>query len=169
MKILFTMLLMLGSGGMALADCPTGEIEKSLTASLEGMKSEERPVTDIQSTEGGIWRIYRGSDGALTTLLRLDGGESGMNERRLSVLNPSTYGISVTRVDYLRHAFIEDAGPNATAGRRTEFFYYCGGKLYLPPEVYATVGDDYAKNGDAARKAMLMDKDVEAFTKLLMR
>ena len=169
MKILFTMLLILGNCGMAFADCPAGEIEKSLTASLEGMKSEERPVTDIQSTEGGIWRVYRGPNGALTTLLRLDGGESGMNERRLSVLNPSAYGISVTRVDYLRHAFIDDAGPNATAGRRTEFFYYCGGRLYLPPEIYATVGADYARNGDAAQKAMLMDKDVEALTKPLMR
>lgn len=167
MKVLFTMILILGACGTALADCPAGEIEGKLTAPLGGMKSEEKPVTDIQSTEGGVWRIYRSHDGTLDTLLRIDGGESGMNEKRLSVLTADAYGISVTRVDYLRHAFIDEAGPNATAGRKTEYFYYCDGKLYLPPEIYATVGADYIKAGEAAQKAMLKDKDIEPIMRSL--
>jgi len=167
MKSLFTMLITLGTCSTALADCPTEKIEGKLTAPLVGMKSEEKPVTDIQSTEGGVWRIYRGDDGTLDTLLRIDGGESGMNEKRLSVLTTDAYGISVTRVDYLRHAFIDEAGPNATAGRKTEYFYYCDGKLYLPLEIYATVGADYIKAGEAAHKAMVKDKDIEPIMRSL--
>ena len=44
-----------------------------------------------------------------------------MGERRLAIVNRKTYGIAVTRVDYLRHAFIEEAGPNATAKRTTDY------------------------------------------------
>jgi len=171
MKTLFTMLVTLAACGPALADCQVAAIEKSLAAPLDGLKKVERAVTDIQSTEGGVWRIYRKKDGRLATLVRLDGGESGMNERRLSVVSPDAYGISVTRVDYLRHAFIDDGGPNGTAKRSTEYFYFCSGKLYAPPEMYATATMDgsYAKAGADAQKAMLMDKDVAELTKALKR
>ncbi len=56
-----------------------------------------------------------------------------MSERRLSTVNRKTYGIAVTSVTYLRHAFIDDAGPNGTAKKETEFYYFCDGKLYFPP------------------------------------
>lgn len=170
MKTLFTMLLMFATCGTALADCPVGEIEKALGTPLEGLKKAERPVTDIQSTEGGVWRIYRKKGGALRTLVRIDGGESGMGERRLSVVSPEAYGITVTRVDYLRHAFIDNGGPNGTAKRTTEYFYFCGGMLHVPPAAYATLdGAEYAKAGTAAQKSMLDDKDVADVTKGLKR
>ena len=93
-----------------------------------------------------------------------------MSERRLSVVSPRAYGIAVTRVDYLRHAFIDEAGPNGTARRTTEYFYYCDGKLYVPPVEYATLdGAEYAKAGADAQKAMLGDKDVADVTKSLAR
>ena len=169
MKTLFTMITMTACCGTAFADCPVSTIEKALGASLDGLKKVERQVTDIQSTEGGVWRIYRKKDGKLATLVRIDAGESGMGERRLSVVSPDAYGITVTRVDYLRHAFIDEAGPNGTAKRTTEYFYYCGGKLHVPPEQYATLGGDYAKSGTEAQKAMLDDKDVAELTKALRR
>lgn len=169
MKTLFTMIVIATTCGTALADCPVDRIEKALGTSLDGMKKVERPVTDIQSTEGGVWRIYRKKDGSLATLLRIDGGESGMGESRLSVVSPDAYGISVTRVDYLRHAFIDDGGPNGTARRTTEFFYFCSGKLHVPPEQYATMDGNYAKAGAEAQKVMLLDKDVAALTKALKR
>ena len=90
-------------------------------------------------------------------------------ERRLSVVSPDAYGITVTRVDYLRHAFIDNGGPNGTAKRTTEYFYFCSGKLYVPPEQYATMDGNYAKAGAEAQKAMLMDKDVAELTKALKR
>ena len=164
MKTLFT------ACGTALADCPVDSIEKALAASLDGLKKVERQVTDVQSTEGGVWRIYRKKDGRLNSLIRLDGGESGMSERRLSVVSPDAYGITVTRVDYLRHAFIDNAGPNGTAKRTTEYFYYCNGKLYVPQMEYATLdGAEYTKAGTEAQRMMTGDKDVADVTKGLKR
>ena len=79
-----------------------------------------------------------------------------MSERRLSIHGNAEYGIAVTRVDYLRHAFVDDGGPNGTARRSTEYFYFCDGKLHLPAEQYATMdGAAYAEAGEAARDAML--------------
>lgn len=161
--------LLLAGATAAQAECPVGRIEKALSASLDGMKKIERPVSDIQSTEGGVWRIYRGKDGRLTSLVRIDGGESGMSERRLSIVSPEAYGITVTRLDYLRHAFIEEAGPNGTAKRTTEYFYYCDGKLHVPPAQYATMDGAYAKAGEEAQKAMLTNMDVAEVTKGLTR
>ncbi|WP_374333386.1 hypothetical protein [Aestuariivirga sp.] len=170
MKSLFTTLLMLYTCGTALAGCPVGAIEKALGAPLDGLDKVEREVTDLQSTEGGAWRIFRNSDGQLVSLLRIDGGESGMSERRLSVLTPDAYGITVTRVDYLQHAFIDNGGPNGTAKRTTEYFYYCDGKLYVPPSEYSTLdGGEYAKAGAEAQMAMIGDKDVADVTKALRR
>jgi hypothetical protein len=167
MKTLFTILTMMAACGPALAECPVDTIGEALAAPLDGLPKVERQVTDIQSTEGGVWHIYRKQDGSLVSLVRLDGGESGMNERRLSVVSSDAYGISITRVDYLRHAFIDEAGPNGTAKRTTEYFYYCGGKLYVPPEQYATMDGSYAQSGAAAQKAMISDKDIVDVTKAL--
>lgn len=170
MRLPLAAALLLGSSAAALADCPVGDIEKALVASLDTLKKTETPVTDIQSTEGGVWRIYQRPDGALDTLIRIDAGESGMGETRLAIVSDGAYGITRTRVDYLRHAFIDDAGPNGTAKRTTEYFYFCEGKLYLPPEMYATLDNGaYAKSGEEWRKRMLLDKDVAALTKSLKR
>ena len=170
MKLLFTMLIMSAACGTALADCPVGDIEKALSMPLDDRTKLEREVSDIQSTEGGLWRIYREKDGKLSSIVRIDGGESGMGERRLSVLTPDAYGIAVTRVDYLRHAFIDDAGPNGTAKRTTEYFYYCDGKLHVPKMEYATLdGVEYAKAGADAQKLMVKDKDVADVTSGLKR
>lgn len=170
MKTLFTMIFLACGSTTVLAACPVDKIEKALATPLEGLKKVERAVSDVQSTEGGVWQIYRRKDGQLIALLRIDGGESGMAERRLGVVSPDAYGISVTRVDYLRHAFIDNGGPNGTAKRTTEYFYYCGGKLYVPPVEYATLdGTEYAKAGAEAQKAMIGDKDVADVTKALKR
>jgi hypothetical protein len=151
-------------------ECPVSRIEEALAAPLEQMKMTERPVTDIQSTEGGVWRIYAGADGTVHSVLRLDGGESGRGERRLSIVDGEAYGITVTRVDYLRHAFIDEAGPNGTAKRTTEYFYVCGGKLHLPPADFATPDlVAYAAAGEAAIRTMVLDKDVADVTKVLKR
>ncbi|WP_373506211.1 hypothetical protein [Aestuariivirga sp.] len=113
----------------ASADCEIGRIEAALGSPVNGLKKLEREVTDVQSTEGGLWENYREADGRVHSIIRIDGGESGMSERRLSVVNRRTYGITVTRVDDMRHAFVEDGGPNGTASRRTDYYYFCEGKL----------------------------------------
>ena len=170
MKCLLAAAVLMGFGTAALADCPVQDIEKALASSLDELEKTERDVTDVQSTEGGVWRIYRKMGGELQSIVRVDGGESGMGERRLSIVSPDTYGIAVTRVDYLRHAFIDDAGPNGTAKRTTEYFYFCNGKLLVPPMEYATLDTAaYTTAGEEARKTMVMDKDVAEITKALAR
>lgn len=171
MQFITAAALLLASASLAAADeCPVAEIEKALSGPLEDTAMTEREVSDIQSTEGGVWRIHRAEDGRVAGILRIDGGESGMSERRLGIVSANAYGIAVTRVDYLRHAFIDGGGPNGTAKRMTEYFYFCGGKLVVPPAEYATMDvDAYAKAGEEARKAMVLDKDVAEFTKGLAR
>lgn len=170
MRLSLAAALLLGTCTAAAAGCPVGDIEKALGSSLENLRKTEKPVTDIQSTEGGVWRIYQRPDGSLDTLIRIDAGESGMGETRLAIVNDGAYGITRTRVDYLRHAFIDDAGPNGTAKRTTEFFYFCGGKLYLPPDMYATLNNvEYAKAGEKWQKHMLTDNDIAALTRSLKR
>ena len=154
----------------AWADCDPGTIERALGSSLAGLKSLERDVTDVQSTEGGQWTIYRETDGRVHTIVRIDGGESGRLDTRLSIVNRKTYGIATTRTDYLRHAFIEDGGPNGTARRTTDYFYYCDGKLYIPPTDYFMGDlDAYKARGADMQKMMVLDKDVAGFTKGLAR
>ncbi len=170
MRLPFAAALLLGFSATAMAQCPVAEIEKALAAPLDGLQMSEQPVQDVQSTEGGVWRIYRAQNGSLHSVIRIDAGESGMSERRLSIHGTADYGIAVSRIDYLRHAFIEDGGPNGTVRRTTEYFYFCGGKLHVPPEQYATMNVvDYAKAGEGAQNAMLLDKDIADVTNGLKR
>ena len=154
------------SGPALAAGCPLSEIEKALAAPLDKMKPLERDVTDIQSTEGGRWQIYREKDGRVNTIIRGDYGESGRGEMRLSIVNRNTYGIAKTRIDYIRHAFLEDQGPFAFHKVTTEYFFYCDGRLYLPTDVSATMDiDQYKKDGADVLASFLSAKDVADFTK----
>jgi len=163
--------LLLGLCGPALAaECPLSEIEKALAAPLDKMKPLEREVSDIQSTDGGTWSIYREKDGRVNTITRGDFGESGRNEMRLSIVNRDTYGIADTRIDYIRHAFLEDQGPFAFHKVTTEYFFYCAGKVYLPGETGATMDlGQYKKDGAEAQAKFLSSKDIADFTKGLKR
>lgn len=153
----------------AHADCNLNAISEALEAKLDAMKPYERDVTDVRSTEGGVWQIYREKDGRLNSVIRIDAGESGMQETRLSVVNRQTYGIASTRVDYLRHAFVEE-GPFGIARRTTDYYYYCDGKAYVPPESASMVDlEQYPKAAAELKAQMLDDKDVTEFTKGLTR
>ena len=162
---------LLGLCGSALAaECPLPKIEAALTAPLDTMKPLERDVSESQSTEGGRWQIYREKDGRVNTIIRGDYGESGRGEMRLSIVNRNTYGIAKTRIDYIRHAFLDDQGPFAFHKVTTEYFFYCDGKLYLPGETGATMDlAQYKKDGDVVLAAFLAAKDVADFAKGLTR
>lgn len=167
MKLALLALLM--SSTAAFAGCDLDAISTALDAPLDTMTPKEIEVTDVQSTEGGVWRIYREPGGRLNTIIRIDAGESGMQETRLSVVNRAAYGIASTRVDYLRHAFVED-GPFGIARRTTDYYYFCDGKPYVPGENGAMVDrEQYPKDAMDKRKLMLDDKDVAEVTKGLKR
>jgi hypothetical protein len=169
-RLLMTALLIGLCGPALAAECPLAEIEKALAAPLDAMKPLERDASDMQSTEGGVWAIYREKDGRVNTITRGDFGESGRNEYRLSVVNRETYGIAAKRIDYIRHAFLEDQGPFAFHKVTTEYFFFCGGKLYLPGETGATMDlAQYKKDGAGMQAIFLSSKDIAEFTKGLKR
>lgn len=170
MKSALALALLVASTMPAFAGCDLEPIEAALGASTAGLKQLDRDVSDVQSTEGGVWQIFREKDGRVHTIIRIDAGESGRNETRLGIVNRKNYGIAATRIDYLRHAFAEDAGPNATVRRTTDFYFYCDGKLYLPPEGYSMIdAAAYRTTGESLQKIMILDKDVADFTKGLAR
>jgi hypothetical protein len=159
--------LSLASAAQA-ADCPLADIEKVLTAPLDGMKPIEKEVSEIQSTEGGLWQIYKDGKGRVHSVLRNDFGESGRGEIRLSILDNKTYGIARTRYGYIRHAFLE--GPFAIAQRNTDYYFFCGGKVYLPqPEAAMVDLEQYPKDATEAQKATVGSPDVAEYTKGLAK
>lgn len=165
----FAFLALCFSATAAFADCDLALISEALVKPLDKMTPKEIEVTDVQSTEGGFWEVYREPDGRLNTIIRVDAGESGRQDARLSVVNRSTYGIASTRADYIRHAFIED-GPFGVARRTTDYYYFCDGKPYVPVGDGAMVDRvEYPKKAQELQSLMLDDKDVAEITKGLKR
>lgn len=151
------LMLLMAMTGDAIS-CPLGEIETALGRPLEGLSRLERDATDIQSTEGGQWEIFREKDGRVHTIIRTDFGEIGRTETRLTVINRRTYGIAVSTITYTRHLYQTEEGPLGTRSRNTDFHYYCDGKPAIAnPEALEL------------QKQMLTDKDVADFTKGLAR
>ena len=160
--------LVLAAGPSANAQCPLGRIEAALAAPLDGMKPLERDASEARSTEGGSWQIYREKDGRVHSIIRIDGGESGRNDTRLSIVDRRTYGIASTRTDYIRHAFLE--GPFANARVTTDYYFFCEGKIYLPdPSASMVDMEKYPKDAEEVRARMIEDRDVAEFTKGLKR
>ena len=155
------LLLQLGSAGPAQS-CDLDPLTAALAAPLEQRQALEFEVAVPQMTEGGVWRIYRDNTKNVTDILRLDGGESGRIETRLSFAGPRLYGISRTRFDYIRHAFLE--GPFAIARVETHFYYFCGGKPYAPPQDSTMLDNPvHVKEAEAARAGFLRAKEIAAY------
>jgi hypothetical protein len=164
----FAVLLLL-AGQTAAAECDLEAITRQLEQPLEGLRKLERDVSEMQSTEGGLWQVFREKDGRVHSIIRGDYGESGRNELRFSAVNRGTYGIAATRFDYIRHAFVDTETPFAIVKKTTEIYFFCDGKLYLPKPQSSTVGVEYEKQAIDARTAVLGAKDVSDFTKGFVR
>jgi hypothetical protein len=150
------------------AECPLADIESILNAPLDGMTPIEKEVSEVQSTEGGGWQIYKDNKGRVHSIIRNDYGESGRGELRLSVFNGKAYGIARTRYGYIRHAFLE--GPFAIANRTTDYYFFCDGKVYLPAADGAMVDlEQYPKDAAEVQKAIVGSPDVAEFTKGLAK
>ena len=116
-----------------------------------------------------MWQIYREKDGRLNTIIRLDGGESGKNETRLSVVNKKVWGITSTRFDYIRHAFADDGSPFGFAKKTADYYYFCDGGLYMPNATWATVGEEYQKSAADAKDTFFKAKEIAEIVKGLAR
>jgi hypothetical protein len=165
MKLKLAAVWLVAGTASSNAACNVDGISSALEASLTAMKPVEIALSEPASTEGGVWNIYREGDGRLNTITRSDFGESGRRELRLSIVNRNTYGVADTRIDYLRHAFLEDAGPNGTARRSTVYYYVCDGKLYMPAAEAAMMDmEDYPKEAATALAQIRDHADIAKFT-----
>ena len=168
MKIIISSVVIVLSATTAHAACPLTSISEALAAPLDHMKPLVRAVTSMQSAEGGEWEIFREKDGRVHTIMRKDYGEGGRSEQRLTVVNRETYGIAKTSIGYIRHVIGD--GPFAVAGQTTQYYYFCGGKVFMPDENWGTVDREaYPKAAAEAKSTMLEDKDVADFTMGLVK
>ena len=151
------------------ATCDLNAITTALEASLADMKPKEIEVSDVQSTEGGVWNIYREKDGRLNTIVRIDGGESGKNETRLSVANRKTWGAASTRFDYIRHAFADDGSPFAYVKKTTDYYYFCDGRLYTANPTWSTVGEEYVTAAAGVKDTFFKAKEIAEVVKGLAK
>ncbi len=161
-------LLISVSAPMAIA-CDLGSITARLEEPLEIFSKIERDVSDVQSTEGGVWQIYREKDGRIHSIIRIDGGESGRNETRFSAVSRKDYGIAVTRLDYIRHAFVDTDTPFAVTRKTTNYYFFCDGKLYQPKPDSSMLPESYGRDGNAARAVFLEAREIAEFTPGFLR
>jgi hypothetical protein len=144
--------------------CDLDAITRRLEEPLGELRVVEREVRDVQSTEGGVWQIYREKDGRVHTILRIDAGESGRNELRFSAASRRDYGIVETRFDYNRHAFVDIDSPFAVVRKTAVYYFFCGGKLYLPRAGIAHLPEGYEAGGRAAKAQILEAGEIADFT-----
>lgn len=145
------------------SDCPIPDLEMAGEASLNAMKPLEIEAAEQRSVEGGTWQIYREKDGRVHTIVRIDGGESGRVETRLSVLNRHAFTIGERNITYNRNYAHE--GPFFFASEERKNYYFCDGKLVGTE----TGGEDYEKAGRELRDLFLNAKEIAGFTKGLAR
>jgi hypothetical protein len=168
-QFLLICLLAVSPSAVLATECDLDAISKALDAPLDGMKPYEREVAVSQSTEGGVWQVFHEKDGRLNSVIRIDAGESGRNDTRLSIVNRKAWGIASTRIDYNRHAFAEGGGPFAIVRKTTTHYFFCDGKLYTPPPEWSTTGDDYAAAARETKDSFFKAEEIEDFVKGLTR
>jgi len=145
LKLLPCLVLMSTS---ALA-CDGGPLFELMDAPLPLQAGETFDVAEVQSTEGGEWKVYFAPDGkTVQNLERHDYGEGGRWAARLIVSSPDAYAIRNTTYGY--------SAPNNVSGattirEETDIFIFCAGKLHLPEEEFG-LDPEYRKKAAEALK-----------------
>ncbi|SMQ71988.1 hypothetical protein SAMN06295905_1974 [Devosia lucknowensis] len=104
-------------------------------------------VAEIQSTEGGEWKVWRDADGDTNEVARIDYGEMGRLETRMVVESTDAYAVLATRYGYAAPIYVEGA---MTVRVETDIYMFCDGELLTPPEDFG-LNEDYAKAAERAR------------------
>ncbi|MBX3577240.1 MAG: hypothetical protein KF723_08520 [Rhizobiaceae bacterium] len=125
-----TLALLLALSATPAFACDGGRLFDMLAAPPVPPADHVFDVAEIDSTEGGEWQVWRGSDGrAAVNIVRTDYGEGGRFEARIAVASAQAYAVTTTRFIY--------SAPNYVAGSITireekDIYVWCAGKLLLP-------------------------------------
>ncbi|MBJ3783370.1 hypothetical protein [Devosia sediminis] len=143
MRNLF-ILLMLGATSPVLA-CNPALVER-LDAPVRDDADTVLDVAEIQSVEGGEWKVWMGDDGTAEEIVRIDYGEMGRLETRMVLDGAAAYGVTQTRYHYAAPIYAEGA---ATVRIETDIYVFCDAALELPPEDFG-LNEDYAAAAKSA-------------------
>lgn len=129
--------------------CDGGPLFELMDKPLPAQAGETFDVAEVQSTEGGEWNVFFGSDGkSVQNLVRQDYGEGGRRVTRLIVSTPEAYAIRDTTFRYSAPNYVSGA---TTIREETDIFVFCAGKLYLPQEDFG-LDPEYQKKAAEALK-----------------
>jgi hypothetical protein len=143
----------------------------ALKSSLADLVRTDFEASQSDWVQGGSWSTYMKKDGKPHTLIRTDLGERGRRELRLTILRDGDYAITVTTILNSGNIFTDDV--YEPIDTQTRNFCYKAGKLDMPD--FLTGGeaemapDPYVIAGEDAKRTMLLDRDVAAFTAGLAR
>jgi hypothetical protein len=83
-----------------LLACPIEKIAHATREPLDRFKKIEVEARKWRSLEGGHWLIYLRQDGVPHSIVRIDYGETGQWQVRVSFVDKQTFGIVVTTLRY---------------------------------------------------------------------
>lgn len=120
---------------MCLATSPALACDPALfdriTVPMPTLADETIDVSELTSTEGGEWQVWRNADGAVDQLARIDYGEMGRVAARLVVSSADAYAITQTTVLYSAPLYVEGSMP---IREETDIYVFCSGELAGPGE-----------------------------------
>lgn len=73
--------------------CPLDRLRQIVKEPLTGYEVREVAAAERRSTEGGVWRLYFHSNGQLHSVVRIDFGETGQWNARISFIDARNFGI----------------------------------------------------------------------------
>ena len=116
--------------GLPAAACPLDALANLASEPRRDLRQEEVPVPHRQSTEGGIWHVYRRADGTGHSIVRTDYSETGRLEQSASFLTRENFTVIERYFEY-RQPLWHDATGEVSRVSSIQYFF-CGGVPYLP-------------------------------------
>jgi hypothetical protein len=131
------------------AACPGTRLPSLIAASSLGKLAAEFDVSEMQSAEGGSWRVFLGTkSGKPVNIVRTDFGETGRLETRMVIASPDAYAVIQTRYRY--SSTIGDPDMKTSVSERDEWMF-CGGRLQAPKAVPSADLAGFELAAEAAR------------------
>ncbi|WP_125461742.1 MULTISPECIES: hypothetical protein [Rhodomicrobium] len=104
--------------------CPVGQLAALSKETLGELRKEELPAGDNDSTEGGQWQIFIRDDASLHSIIRLDFGETGQRQIRLSRLNRREFAITLNNLRYDIPLNANDRVDTDTANKISKVYFF---------------------------------------------